>query len=742
MSRWLVWLPLCLCMAAVFASAEAGCGQPISNPFDGQVALSNGTDTGPKGGSCGPPPQPGPYGLKYQCVELIRRYYAQAQGIDTSTWAGNAVAYYNTASEKGLTAYPNGGSESPAPGDVLVFQGSTYGHVAIVITVSDARVEIIEQNWSRNVGQTAIPMTVADGKFTIAHRGRYRVLGWLRKPAINVRATLDGQSWFSGIRGGNTINYSLTGPTGAVAGAGLVPFTANNPLPGDYTLTYQSAGPENSSLEALWPCGMLVRGLATCTASLARGQSLNFLLQFKSLPAPNQPPTAGFLMKSGTQSAREGQSLTLSVPAGGNATVSFDGSTPTYSNDPDGTVEHWLWTVDGSEVFSTPKFEYPFSAGTHTVTLRVGDNEPRYSSLISGTIVVTEATAGSGWRQYKYKGQRTNCAEVSGPGLQEPVLRSLASGMDGGLEAIADDGSLLFRGVSTSYYSREGTLKWQTPISGTGLAIGPLGTIYVQTPSSVSALSRDTGEIQWTYSTGFGDETTPLVVDSLGVVYLQSGCTNCFMGPSLLSAIAPNGTLQFQIQDTSSLRGYPPIVLNNDDSLIYRLTVYNLFGANRGLLQALSTSSGNVVDQFDGGPIPGAFAPWGTLYADGDSIAFSQNRRIAWDPSDPATRFIRTYDSSNQLVKTSLKTYDILSGSLQFHSDPRAVMDTNGVLYFFYEEYPTTYIAAYDTNVGIEGWKLPVSANVSGPLLGGNGCLYFVDAGTLKQLCSENSDNR
>src|SRR5439155_21556815 len=86
----------------------------------------------------------------------------------------------------------------------------------------------------------------------------------------------------------------------------------------------------------------------------------------------NRLPVAGFTMTSGTQSATEGQTLTVSISQGQLANISFSAS---RSSDPDGTVAGWAWNIDGLANASTSAtFTYLFAGGSHSVSLVVTDN--------------------------------------------------------------------------------------------------------------------------------------------------------------------------------------------------------------------------------------------------------------------------------------------------------------------------------------------------------------------------------
>jgi hypothetical protein len=125
-------------------------------------------------------------------VEYVKRFYAEALGVDTSAWIGNAERYFDTASEKGLHAFDNGHSLSPPqPDDILVFSGGPFGHVAIVTGISTDSVSVIEQNWSRTGTATiAIGQDALIGTWTLGQRGRLKVVGWLRRPPTG--ATIQG----------------------------------------------------------------------------------------------------------------------------------------------------------------------------------------------------------------------------------------------------------------------------------------------------------------------------------------------------------------------------------------------------------------------------------------------------------------------------------------------------------------------------------------------------------------------
>jgi len=126
------------------------------------------------------------YGLQYQCVEYVRRFYYLVKGIETregmteKRWE-HANSFFKTAAGKGLDAFENGGPAPPVPDDILAFLGGPYGHVAIITAVTDDHIEFIEQNFSPTgtdrLAYNPVTHRVAD---RIVPGGKLILEGWLR----------------------------------------------------------------------------------------------------------------------------------------------------------------------------------------------------------------------------------------------------------------------------------------------------------------------------------------------------------------------------------------------------------------------------------------------------------------------------------------------------------------------------------------------------------------------------------
>lgn len=129
-------------------------------------------------------------GIKFQCVEFIKRYYYQRFNHKMPDSFGHAKSFFEPALKDGglnthraLMQYRNGSQSAPQVEDILVFGPwllNPYGHVAIVSKVGPNSLEVIQQNpgpWGAS-RETFVLRTSA-GKWFVEHP---RALGWLRKP--------------------------------------------------------------------------------------------------------------------------------------------------------------------------------------------------------------------------------------------------------------------------------------------------------------------------------------------------------------------------------------------------------------------------------------------------------------------------------------------------------------------------------------------------------------------------------
>lgn len=127
-------------------------------------------------------------GLRYQCVEFVKRYYLQHYNHKFPNSYGHAKDFFNDSlkdgdfnSDRGLVQFSNPSLSKPKVGDLLIMDAvlwNQYGHVAIVSNVTDDSIEIVQQN-AGPFGSTREHYSVTyDGKkWLIEHD---RILGWLR----------------------------------------------------------------------------------------------------------------------------------------------------------------------------------------------------------------------------------------------------------------------------------------------------------------------------------------------------------------------------------------------------------------------------------------------------------------------------------------------------------------------------------------------------------------------------------
>jgi surface antigen len=119
-------------------------------------------------------------GLKYQCVEFVKRYYYYHLKHKMSDSYGHAKDFFNKNLQDGmlnkqrnLIQYQNLSKTKPKINDLVVFAPTTfnqYGHVAIVSNVKNNEIEIIQQNagtWENREKFSSYLRLRGNGKFMI-----------------------------------------------------------------------------------------------------------------------------------------------------------------------------------------------------------------------------------------------------------------------------------------------------------------------------------------------------------------------------------------------------------------------------------------------------------------------------------------------------------------------------------------------------------------------------------------------
>lgn len=129
-------------------------------------------------------------GMKYQCVEFVKRYYYEYYQHKMPDSYGNAKDFFDHEladgqinTRRNLLQFRNPGKERPIVGDLVVYAPSLinrFGHVAIISEVNTDHIKIIQQNpgpfaSSREKYQLK---KNNEGYWEIENK---RILGWLRK---------------------------------------------------------------------------------------------------------------------------------------------------------------------------------------------------------------------------------------------------------------------------------------------------------------------------------------------------------------------------------------------------------------------------------------------------------------------------------------------------------------------------------------------------------------------------------
>ena len=128
------------------------------------------------------------YGYKWQCVEYVKRFYDLAKGHEMPDVLGNAKDFYDPDvgqgqlnESRGLIQYNNGGDVPPQPDDLLVFNDTKYGHVAIITDVTENYtenyVEVIQQNVPGKI-RDRLPLRIENGRYYVGNVKK--PAGWLR----------------------------------------------------------------------------------------------------------------------------------------------------------------------------------------------------------------------------------------------------------------------------------------------------------------------------------------------------------------------------------------------------------------------------------------------------------------------------------------------------------------------------------------------------------------------------------
>ena len=130
-------------------------------------------------------------GLKFQCVEYVKRYYYEVFNHEMPDSYGHAKDFFDKNlndvelnEDRGLMQFRNIRNEKPKVHDIIIYDGmkeNPFGHMGIISEVTTDSIEFIQQNFGTKTRQK-LKLVEFKGIYTVAD---YNVLGWLRIPESN-----------------------------------------------------------------------------------------------------------------------------------------------------------------------------------------------------------------------------------------------------------------------------------------------------------------------------------------------------------------------------------------------------------------------------------------------------------------------------------------------------------------------------------------------------------------------------
>ena len=123
-------------------------------------------------------------GLKWQCVEFVKRFYFKTYHHKMPDSYGHAKDFYDKSltnqwnEKRGMQQYQNGNKRKPKQDMIVVFDKNAknpFGHIAIISKTTDHEITLVQQNWGTQSRMT-LPLIQKNGLYFIDHTD---VLGWL-----------------------------------------------------------------------------------------------------------------------------------------------------------------------------------------------------------------------------------------------------------------------------------------------------------------------------------------------------------------------------------------------------------------------------------------------------------------------------------------------------------------------------------------------------------------------------------
>ena len=248
---------------------------------------------------------------------------------------------------------------------------------------------------------------------------------------ISLRVRDDDNAWSAPVTSSVTVNASPNAPPTATIDS-ITP----NPATTGQTITFTGHGDDTDGTIATYEWSSTINGVLSTSATSTYSTSTlspgthTISLRVRdddnawSAPvtssvtvnaSPNAPPTATI------------DSITPN-PATTGQTITFTG----HGDDTDGTVTTYEWSSSINGLLSTANTysTSTLSAGTHTISLRVQDDDGAWSSPVTRSLTVNSSTSGTTEHMYICLGYRIAWQWNAKAGL-EYLLRSMGAQKDG-----------------------------------------------------------------------------------------------------------------------------------------------------------------------------------------------------------------------------------------------------------------------------------------------------------------------
>jgi len=129
-------------------------------------------------------------GLKFQCVEFVKRFYYEVYNHKMPNSYGHAREFFKAGlgdgdinKDRGMFQFVNDSKAKPKADDLIVFGAAPFnkfGHVTVISKVANDYIEIAQQNpGTGNPSPAKYPLAQSSGKW---HIDNQYIDGWLRMP--------------------------------------------------------------------------------------------------------------------------------------------------------------------------------------------------------------------------------------------------------------------------------------------------------------------------------------------------------------------------------------------------------------------------------------------------------------------------------------------------------------------------------------------------------------------------------